>query len=117
MSILETEIELVRDYAFAFETRFNGHFSIAIDIPDKMSMYRMPPLTLQILVENAVKHNVVSREHPLRIQITTESDSKLVVHNNLQRKQVSSSPTHIGLDNILCAIQAYIRRDRRSYRN
>ncbi len=98
---LGTEIELVRDYAFAFETRFNGHFSIAIDIPNKMSVYRMPPLTLQILVENAVKHNVVSREHPLRIQITTEGDSKLVVRNNLQRKQVSSSPTHIGLNNIL----------------
>jgi LytS/YehU family sensor histidine kinase len=58
-------------------------------------------LTLQILVENAVKHNIISKEHPLQIWIKVEANSKLVVCNNLQRKPASSSPTHIGLNNIL----------------
>jgi two-component system LytT family sensor kinase len=98
---LRTEIGLVRDYAFAFEMRFADHFHMTVNIPDEAMAFRIPPLTLQILVENAVKHNVVSREHPLNIQIGMEGNSKLIVRNNLQRKQASSSPTHVGLNNIL----------------
>lgn len=98
---LRTEVELVRDYAFAFEMRFGDHFHITVNIPEEAMTFRIPPLTLQILVENAVKHNVVSREHPLNIQIGMEGSTKVVVRNNLRRKQAPSSPTHVGLNNIL----------------
>ncbi len=98
---LRTETELARDYAFAFELRFGSNFILSISIPDDAMAYRIPPLTLQILVENAVKHNVISGDHPLTIRIELEGKSKLIVRNNLRRKQSHSSPTHIGLKNIL----------------
>jgi two-component system, LytTR family, sensor kinase len=98
---LKTEVEFVRDYAFAFEMRFGEQFHLTIEIPKKFLTSRIPPLTLQILVENAVKHNIISREHPLDIFINMDGESKLVVRNTLQRKPALSSPTHIGLNNIL----------------
>ena len=98
---LKTEIEFVRDYAFAFQMRFGEQFRLIIDIPGHAMTSKIPPLTLQILVENAVKHNTISRDHPLEIKIMLDGESKLVVQNNLMRKPVASSPTHIGLNNIL----------------
>jgi two-component system, LytTR family, sensor kinase len=98
---LKTEAALVRDYAFAFEMRFGNHFRLVMNIPEDVMAFRIPPLTLQILVENAVKHNTVSGEHPLTIEILPEGYSKLVVRNNIQRKQAQRSPTHVGLNNIL----------------
>ncbi len=98
---LKTEIEFVRDYAFAFEMRFGAQFRLTIGIPDRVLTSLIPPLTLQILVENAVKHNVISGEQPLLIHIGLEGDSRVVVRNSLRRKQSTSSPTHIGLNNIM----------------
>jgi two-component system, LytTR family, sensor kinase len=102
---LKTEAALVRDYAFAFEMRFGDHFHLSMNIPETAMTYRIPPLTLQILVENAVKHNVSSGDHPLNIDIALEGTSKLIVRNNLQRKPAHRSSTHIGLNNILARYQ------------
>jgi two-component system LytT family sensor kinase len=98
---LKTELEFVQDYVFAFKMRFGEHFQINIEIPDNCLSLKIPPLTLQILVENAVKHNVISKEHPLHIHIGTEGNSLAVVRNTLQPKPATISPTHIGLNNIL----------------
>jgi LytS/YehU family sensor histidine kinase len=51
-------------------------------------------------VENAVKHNIVSRQQPLMVEIFTTAGNKLVVNNNLQKKQLKEKSTHIGLNNI-----------------
>jgi two-component system LytT family sensor kinase len=53
-----------------------------------------------LLVENAVKHNVVSKQKPLMIEVFTAAGNKLVVNNNLQRKQINKNSTKIGLNNI-----------------
>ena len=59
----------------------------------------MPPLTLQLLVENAVKHNVILPDSPLVIQIQARG-LRLIVQNNLQRKKIAVPSTHVGLANI-----------------
>ena len=60
----------------------------------------MPSLSLQLLVENAVKHNVVSKQQPLVIDIFTTVGNKLAVNNNLQCKRVKAPSAGIGLENI-----------------
>ena len=70
------------------------------DVNRKYEHYLIPSLTLQLLVENAVKHNVVSKSSPLLIDIFTTTGNKLIVNNNLQKKTQNVVSTKIGLDNI-----------------
>jgi LytS/YehU family sensor histidine kinase len=72
-----------------------------IRINDKYSSYQLPPLTLQMLVENAVKHNMILKDSPLHILIMTTNSGKLVVTNNLQRKDRMVSSNKVGLTNIV----------------
>ena len=70
-------------------------------ISEKFSDYQLPPLTLQMLVENAVKHNMILKDKPLHILIMTTNSAKLVVTNNLQRKDRMVSSNKVGLTNIV----------------
>ena len=65
----------------------------------------MPPLTLQLLIENAVKHNITSRDQPLRIEIGVTENGRLVIKNNLQRKADKPFSHKIGLNNIAVKYQ------------
>lgn len=98
---LKEELDFIRDYAFAFHLRFGDNFSLATNVPEAFQNTRIPPLTLQILVENCVKHNIISRDKPLRVSISVENNSHIVVRNNLQRKSILPSRTHVGLKNII----------------
>ena len=66
---------------------------------DESKDYKIIPVSLQLLVENAFKHNSISRENPLRISITI-NDDYIVVSNNIQRKSILNSSTNIGLLNL-----------------
>jgi len=70
-----------------------------VDIPEGLRQRKMVPLALQLLMENAIKHNVISQLHPMCIRIYTE-DGKLCVANQLQRKRQVSRSTGLGLENI-----------------
>jgi two-component system, LytTR family, sensor kinase len=72
--------------------------SVAVD--KKTEKHLLPPLTLQLLVENAVKHNNVLNGTPLLIEITGNSDGWLTVTNNLQKKTTKVDSSKIGLNNI-----------------
>lgn len=97
---LSKEIEFAHLYADLLRERFANSLDVVIDVDARPNMM-IPPLTLQLLVENAVKHNVVSEEMQLRVDISMLEDEKIIqVSNNLQRKITAVSSSGIGLDNI-----------------
>ena len=80
---LEEELEFIQAYIYLVKTRFEENIIFEIDI-DPADRYRaLPPLTLQLLVENAIKHNIISEKHPLRVCIGTSKEGRLLVENSL----------------------------------
>lgn len=96
---LETEINLVINYCYLLQTRFEHKFKCEIKISDSLLSTQIPPLTLQMLVENAVKHNQLSSENPLSIEITHEGKF-LQVKNNITDIPNNIHSFNIGLKNI-----------------
>ncbi|MGB5203197.1 2TM domain-containing protein [Eudoraea sp.] len=96
---VDEELQFARTYIRLLKMRFED--SILFDIPDKCSNpeAKIVPLSLQLLLENAVKHNVVSSSRPLNIKVYEENDV-LVIQNNLQEKQVVKKSSGVGLRNI-----------------
>jgi hypothetical protein len=97
--LLKDELDLLKAYTFLLKTRFDKNLDVTIDIPSEKLQKRIVPMSLQILMENAIKHNIVSADKPLHIDISTVNGS-LVVSNNLQMKSQVNECTGIGLDNI-----------------
>lgn len=97
--LLRKEMEVLEAYYFLLKTRFGNNLDVKIDIPCEKLDKKIVPLSLQLLMENAIKHNIVSASRPLQINIFTENGS-LVMDNNLQMKNQVSESTGIGLDNI-----------------
>ncbi|MEM1003145.1 MAG: histidine kinase [Bacteroidota bacterium] len=93
------ELNFARTYMSLLKMRFED--SIIFDIPDAASNpeSKVVPLSLQLLLENAVKHNMVTSSKPLHIKIYEEGDF-LVVMNNLQPKQIVKKSSGVGLNNI-----------------
>jgi hypothetical protein len=97
---LETEIRFIQSYFHLLKTRFGSAIQLEIAVPPHCMDYFLPPLTLQMLVENAVKHNNVSKDSPLKIVISSTKNGWLSVSNNLQKKLGTVDSTGIGLENI-----------------
>lgn len=95
---LREEMEFAESILFLHEVRFGDHFKVKLSVPEGFSDYRLPPLTLQILIENALKHNVVSSAHPLTLEIKAEGGFLLVANTLKPRKSAYS--TGLGLKNI-----------------
>ena len=96
---VDEELQFARTYVRLLKMRFED--SIVFEIPDKATNpeAKIVPLSLQLLLENAVKHNVVTSSKPLHIKIY-EQDDYLYVTNNLQEKQVVKKSSGVGLQNI-----------------
>jgi two-component system, LytTR family, sensor kinase len=101
LATVAQELEFINAYVFMLKTRFDDSFSIEINVADKYQMHLLPPHTLQMLVENAVKHNVVSSDNPLSVNIYTDDSGYLIVSNNLQRKNALVKSNGVGLNNII----------------
>jgi LytS/YehU family sensor histidine kinase len=82
------------------ETRFGSGVQLEKNIDGQYMNWLLPPLTLQLLLENAVKHNSVAKQKPLTIEILSEPGNKLVVRNTLQKKRIKVESTKLGLANI-----------------
>lgn len=96
---LEQELDLVEAYLYLQKMRFSESLQAEVDIPKHVNTrYCLPPFTLQILVENAIKHNIVAAENPLHIRISWLSGGKLEVSNNLQLRGTPVESTGLGLD-------------------
>ncbi len=97
---LSEELEFLYSYVYLMKERFGENFCVSINIPKENMNDLIIPLSLQILFENAIKHNIVSTKKPLNIEMFVEKDSKLIVRNNLQKKKQVASGTKTGLENI-----------------
>jgi len=96
---LSKELDFIHSYIFLQKERFKGNLEVKIEVADEMLNQQIIPLSLQILFENAIKHNVISRKKPLLIEVFPKN-GKLVVRNNLQRKEQIMDSTKVGLENI-----------------
>ncbi len=94
---LEEELEFIRSYAGLVSGRFGSGFQVNISIPASFNNYSIPPLGLQLLLENALKHNSFSAESPLKVDIYIEADNFIIAKNNRQPKQVHEKSSKIGL--------------------
>ncbi len=96
---LEREVAFVRAYWHILKERFDDAIELKLDFKSELSSAKIPPVALQTLVENAVKHNVATQNRPLKITIK-EVDDKIVVCNNLQPKASPMDSTGVGLHNL-----------------
>jgi two-component system, LytTR family, sensor kinase len=95
---LEKEINFVKDFFNLQKERDGDKIKLTIDISD-MEKYKVMPVSLQMLVENALKHNASSKGSPLNISIILEDDH-IVVSNNIQQKSILDQSTQTGLENL-----------------
>ncbi|MEZ4903558.1 MAG: histidine kinase [Spirosomataceae bacterium] len=96
---LQEELVFVNSFIFLQQMRFAQNLQITITVPTFYLHHCLPPFALQLLVENAIKHNIISDSKPLTIDILIEKDW-LVDVNNLQRRGDTESSTGIGLNNL-----------------
>lgn len=96
---IKNELDFIRSYMFLQQIRYGENLDYSIDLPSEVMNAFIPPLSLQTVVENAIKHNSISSGHPLHISITLE-DPYLVVRNNLRAKVSGSRSTGIGQENL-----------------
>jgi len=101
LTTLESEMQFIQSYFHMLKTRYGEGLDMETNIDDHYMNYQIPPLTLQMLVENAVKHNMIMKNNPLKILIMTTNSGKLIVSNNLQRKDRMVSSNRVGLTNIV----------------
>ncbi len=102
---LANELEFAHSYFHLLKTRHGAALRLLIDINPSHQECQLPPLTLQLLIENAVKHNIILPEQPLTISLSSNSQQRLVVCNNLQRKPSRTLSNGIGLSNIVAKYQ------------
>lgn len=98
---LNSELAFIHSYFHLLKTRHGSGLSLNVAVDDQYQHYQIPPLTLQLLVENAVKHNIVLPDQPLIIDIMTGDQASLYVRNNVQRKTTRVVSNGVGLTNIL----------------
>jgi hypothetical protein len=96
---LRDELKFLEDYIFLQKIRFGDNLQVENKLD--LDLKRMViPLSLQMLVENAIKHNEISSEHPLVIAMTSTGNGHVIVKNNLQRREVSEASLGTGLENL-----------------
>lgn len=109
---LVNELEMVRSYSYLISVRYENTISINITIPDSYFSMLVPPLSVQMLIENAIKHNHFNHDNPLRIDVFVENEDLVVrnnfigqpkyinVKNKLIENPVSDNSFKVGLENI-----------------
>jgi len=118
--LLKDELSFVESFIYLQKMRFGEHLKVQVDLPDHQHI-AVPPLAIQMLVENAIKHNTISQERPLRIHIKSENNF-LVIENDLHPKEVIAEKKNgIGLENIkarykfLSGKEVLVRKDANSF--
>ncbi len=97
---LNEELEFLSSYIYLLEIRFGESISIEIDIKENSKHFSLPAFGLQLLVENCIKHNVVSADEPLQIRIYQDSEESVTVSNTFNPKRSTTESLGTGLSNL-----------------
>lgn len=97
---LSEELDFVQSYYYLLRIRFQQSLTLEVNLPKSVLTSPIPPLTLQLLVENAVKHNTITPEKPLLIYISAVDNTQLKVTNTKNESVQSSASFRIGIENI-----------------
>lgn len=98
--LLRDELKIAHDYVFIQQSRFGDKLKVEFDVSEKFYHYAVAPLSLQMLLENAIKHNVVSKEDPLIVKVFVQENVHLVIENTIKAKLDKDPSTGVGLENI-----------------
>lgn len=106
------ELDFLDAYQFLLKERFGDNLQIHLQLDPAVKQMQMIPLSMQMLLENAIKHNIISKQKPLEIEIVVgTSAGTLLVRNRLQPKQQRQVSTQVGLDNIRRRYAFYTNAD------
>lgn len=97
---LHDELKVARSYLFLVSMRYGKNLEVFFDVKESYASYRLPPLAVQTLLENAIKHNEISKKNPLHIRISSSDPGKLIISNSLQEKLYTEPGTGSGLANL-----------------
>jgi LytS/YehU family sensor histidine kinase len=97
---LREELDFVKSYYFLLQVRYEYHLQLEVNVPSSLLDTLVPPMTLQLLVENAVKHNAISKEQPLLVYIGAQDNTYLTVYNTKTQVLRPANSFRVGLDNI-----------------
>ncbi|MBN2173287.1 MAG: histidine kinase [Bacteroidales bacterium] len=97
---IREEFPFIEAYLFLIKTRFDQNLEVEIDIPEEKRSFKIAPMVIQLLLENAVKHNIISKLKPLTIKMFIDDGQFLTVRNNLQMKSSTERSSGTGLNNI-----------------
>jgi LytS/YehU family sensor histidine kinase len=100
LTTLSEELNFIQTYYHLLRTRYGTGISMSLNIDSSYHDLLIPPLTLQLLVENAVKHNRVEKDNPVRIELLSAPGNKLIVRNTILLKQGKAESTGLGLYSI-----------------
>jgi LytS/YehU family sensor histidine kinase len=100
MVALQEELDFIKPYLYLLEKRFGEGLHVTLDINPEALKKQVVPVALQMLVENAIKHNIVSARKPLNVRILSRGTDELVVENDLQPRLEKEPSTQVGLENI-----------------
>ena len=112
LTTLDTELGFIQSYYHLLKTRYGAGIQLTVDVASQSRTFQLPPLTLQMLVENAVKHNVIHVGKPLLIEIKTTDADQLLVRNNRQRRTGGRIVSNqVGLSNIAAKYRLLAQTD------
>jgi two-component system, LytTR family, sensor kinase len=96
---VKEEMKIIDSYIFLQKARFGEGITLTNELNNDVLKTLIPPFTLQLLVENCIKHNIVSQSKPLHIKIYN-SENKIIIENPVQKKMVTEDSLGVGLDNV-----------------
>ncbi len=104
------ELEFLNAYIALHKERLGEGLKVIIDVSEDVMDKEIPPMAIQLLVENSIKHNIASRHHPLEIMVKNDGDSALFVSNNINKKETTYS-TQTGLKTLMAQYQLIANKE------
>ncbi|WP_337045165.1 sensor histidine kinase [Emticicia sp. 17c] len=110
LASIKDELNIANAYFFMLKNRFEDNISLEISLSDNDYERKIPSMSIQLLIENAVKHNVISRSKPLIIKVFSQNNF-IVIQNNYQPKRNTEPSTKIGLENLNNRCKILLNKD------